>query len=76
MITAKLYLMEMCGMSEKDLTYIEKFWTYTLEAIMIHVLGSVFNCVQNLPAVRVSTLSAAMHRLGTMYSIGITASTP
>lgn len=56
MITAKLYLTEVCNLSEKDLLYIKKFGTYTLEAIMIYVLGSVFNCVQRLPLVRVSIL--------------------
>lgn len=55
-MTAKLYLTEMCNLSEKDLIYIEKFGNYTLEAIMIYVLGAVFNCVQSLPLVRASTL--------------------
>ena len=53
MITAKEYLKQKkCGLSEKDFTYINVFGPYTLEAIMIYVLGSVFHCVQDLSAVR------------------------
>lgn len=55
-INAKVYLTEIFNLSEKNLTYIEKFGNYTLEAIMIYVLGVMFNSVQSLPLVRVSTL--------------------
>ena len=56
MITAKRYLIQKCGLSKKDLTSLKVFGKYTLEAIIINVLGSVFNCVQDLSLVRVSTL--------------------
>lgn len=56
LITAKLYLQNNSGLSETDLLYIQVFGKYTLEAIIIHVLGSVFNCVRDLSVVRVSTL--------------------
>ena len=56
MITAKEYLMQKCGLYENDLTYIQVFGQYTLEAIIIHVLRSMFNCVQDLSVIRVSTL--------------------
>ena len=39
MITAKVYLRQKDGLSEQDLTLINLFGSYTLEAIMIHVLG-------------------------------------
>jgi len=55
MITAKEYLMQK-SLSDTDLTYIKVFGKYTLEAILIHVLGSVFNPLQDLSIVRVSTL--------------------
>lgn len=55
-INAKVYLTEMCNLSEKDLSYIHKFGNYTLEAISIYILGVMFNSVQSLPLVRVSTL--------------------
>ncbi|GLJ45999.1 hypothetical protein SUGI_0968810 [Cryptomeria japonica] len=56
MIFAKLYLNNKSGLSEQDLTYINGFGPYTLEAIIIHVLGAVYNCVQDLSVIRVSTL--------------------
>lgn len=55
MITAKEQLIKK-GLYEKDEPYIHVLGRYTLEAVMIHVLGSVFNCLQDLSVVRVSTL--------------------
>lgn len=56
-ITAKEYLKQKkCGLSEIELSYIHVFSQYTLEALLIHVLGSVFNNIQDLSIVRVSTL--------------------
>lgn len=43
-------------LSTDDFTMLQEFSHYTLEAIIIYVLGLVFNCVQDLPVVRVSTL--------------------
>lgn len=57
MICAKDYLKQKkFELSEKDLSNIHVFGQYTLEAIIIHVLGSLFNCLRDLPYVRVSTL--------------------
>ena len=56
MITAKDYLQQKMCLSETDLACIQVFGKYTLEAIVIHVLGSVFNSVQSLSVVRLSTL--------------------
>lgn len=57
MISAKDFLKhKKFGLSEKDLSNIHVFGQYTLEAIIIHVLGSLFNCLRDLPYVRVSTL--------------------
>lgn len=56
MITAKDYLIRMCDLSEIDQTYIKVFGKYTLEAIIIYVLGYVFNPLRNMTVVRVSTL--------------------
>lgn len=55
MITAKEYLKQ-CDLSEIDMTTILVLGTYTLEAIMVHVLGSVFNPLEDFSTVRVSTL--------------------
>ena len=52
--TAKVQLTK--NLSENDLTYIRVLGKYTLEAIIIHVLGSVFSPLQDLSVVRVSTL--------------------
>jgi len=52
--TAKAHLTN--NLSENDLTYIRYLGKYTLEAIIIHVLGSVFSPLQDLSVVRVSTL--------------------
>lgn len=57
MITAKEYLKQKkCGLSEDELASINKLGTYTLEALIIHVLGCVFNCLDDLSVVRVATL--------------------
>ncbi len=57
MITAQAYITQKkLGLSEEDLSYINVLGIYTLEAIIIHVLGSVFNSIEDLPVVRVSTL--------------------
>jgi hypothetical protein len=42
--------------SPDNVTILENFAEYTLEGIMIHVLGMVFNCVDTNSAVRASTL--------------------
>lgn len=55
MKTAKDYLKE-CDLSEDDLGKIHHLGQYTLEAIIINVLGSMFNSEEILSAVRVSTL--------------------
>ncbi len=44
------------GLSEAETKFLSVFDTYTLEVIIIHVLASVFNCIQDSPVVRVSTL--------------------
>jgi len=54
-VCAKDYL-KSCSLSSDDLSYLNYFDHYTLEAIMIYVLGSLFNCLHESPAVRVSTL--------------------
>ena len=37
-----------CDLFEKELNYINVFSPYTLEAIIIHVLGTVFNSIQKV----------------------------
>ncbi|KAL6310585.1 hypothetical protein AAG906_019256 [Vitis piasezkii] len=54
-LTAKEFLKK-CKLTKNDLLTLEYFDQYTLEAIIIYVLGVLFNCIQELPAVRVSTL--------------------
>ena len=56
MITAKEYLMQKRYLLDTDLACIKIFGKYTLEAIIINVLGSVFNYAQSLSVVRLSTL--------------------
>ncbi len=43
-------------LSEGELAGLNMLGKYTLEAIIIHVLGSLFNSVKDLPVVRLSTL--------------------
>lgn len=50
------YLKQKKCLSEDDLTSLNVFGRYTLEAIIIHVLGSLFNSVKDLPLVKVATL--------------------
>ncbi|YP_005090363.1 DNA-dependent RNA polymerase (mitochondrion) [Phoenix dactylifera] len=52
--TAKEYLKT--HLSTEYLPMLNQFGHYMLEAIIIHVLGLVFNCVRDLSVVRVSTL--------------------
>ena len=52
--SAKEYLKN-C-LSTEDFPLLHQFGHYTLEAIMIHVLGLVFNSVREYPVVRASTL--------------------
>lgn len=54
MPTAKEYLKSF--LSTEDLSLLHHFGHYTLEALIIHVLGLVFNCVRDFSVVRVSTL--------------------
>ena len=42
-IYAKLYLTKQCELIETDITYIYVMGKYMLEALLINVLGSVFN---------------------------------
>lgn len=57
MITAKEFLKQKkCDLSENDLKLIHEFGQYTLEALIINVLGSMFNCVNELSVVKASTL--------------------
>lgn len=58
MPNAKDYLRS--RLSTDDFSMLQKFGHYTLEAIIIHVLGLVFNCAQDFPVVRVSTLVAQL----------------
>jgi len=51
-ITAKDYI-KMCDLTEDELSYINSLGQYTLEAIIIHVLGSVFNPLKETSFVRV-----------------------
>lgn len=53
--TAKDFLKKSC-LSEVLISDLNLFDQYTLEAIMIYVLSSLFHCIQENPAVRVSTL--------------------
>ena len=55
-ISARDYLKKSRGISDVELSYLGYLNQYTLEAIIIHVLGSVFNSVQEKGSVRVSTL--------------------
>lgn len=45
-----------CSLSSDDLSNLDYFDQYTLEAIMLYALGSLFHCIHDSPAVRVSTL--------------------
>lgn len=42
--------------SDDDLKSINILNQYSLEVIILYTLGSVFNCIQERPAVRVATL--------------------
>ena len=53
--TAKDFL-KSCSLSSDELSYLDDLDQYTLEALMIFLLGSLFHCIQGSPAVRVSTL--------------------
>lgn len=53
--TAKDFL-KSSGLSDDIICDLNLFDQYTLEAIIIYVLGSLFHCIQENPAVRVSTL--------------------
>lgn len=56
-ITAKEYLKhKKVGLTEDQLSMLNELGPYTLEAIIIHVLGSVFHSLKELPYVRMSTL--------------------
>lgn len=52
--SAKEYLKR--SLAPEDITMVHHFGFYTQEAIIIHVLGLLFNCVRDYPFVRVSTL--------------------
>jgi DNA-directed RNA polymerase len=53
--TAKDFL-KRSGLSDEIICDLNFFDQYTLEAIIIYVLSSLFHCIQETPAVRVSTL--------------------
>lgn len=53
--SAKDYLKN-CKLSSDDLSILDYFDLYTLEAIIIYVLGTLFHSLQESPAVRVSTM--------------------
>lgn len=54
MPTAKEYLKS--RLSTENLIVLYPFGHYTLEVLIIHVLGLVFNSIRDLPVVKVSTL--------------------
>lgn len=55
-ISAKDYLKQKdWKLSENELTSLNSLGPYKLEAIIIHVLGSLFNCLKDTPKVRLST---------------------
>ena len=54
--SAKEFLKNSRILSSDDIDCISHFDQYTLEAIMLYVLSTLFNCINDQPAVRVSTL--------------------
>ena len=55
-MTAKVYLTKRCELTETDMKYVDVMGKYTLEALLIHVLGSVFNPLEDLPVVKVAAM--------------------
>ncbi|KAF6146901.1 hypothetical protein GIB67_018554 [Kingdonia uniflora] len=56
-LTAKDYLLQKkAKLSERDVSYIDLFGAYTIKTIIVYVLGIMFNHLNELPVVRVSTL--------------------
>lgn len=54
--TAKEFFMSNRRLSKENKSILRYFDQYTLEAIMIHVLSSIFSCIEDRPAARVATL--------------------
>lgn len=54
--SAKDFLKSCKCLSSDDLECLDFFDQYTLEAIMLYVMGILFHCINDNPAVRVSTL--------------------
>lgn len=60
--TAREYLKNCGSMSIEELLIINDFRQHTIEGIIVHVLGSLFNSIEDSPAVRLSTLVDQLDR--------------
>ncbi|XP_062088634.1 uncharacterized protein LOC133795193 [Humulus lupulus] len=54
--TAREYLKSTGFLTEEEQLLINKFHHYTLEAIIVHVLSTFYDCQNDLPAIRTATL--------------------